>query len=81
MGVYFVLEIFSQANMINFPKSHMENITKSNPSIIFKKRPKTINKGKSNIPIPERMVTAIRKIKPMAKAFILFPSFPSSRFL
>jgi hypothetical protein len=53
----------------------MENITKSSANIIFKKKPKTIIRGKSNIPIPDRMLTAIRKIKPTAKAFILPPSF------
>jgi hypothetical protein len=49
----------------------MENITKNKASIIFKKKPKTIIRGKINIPIPDRMLTAIRKIKPMEKAFIL----------
>jgi hypothetical protein len=49
----------------------VENITKSRVSIIFKKKPKTIIRGKNNIPIPDRILTAIRKIKPMTKAFIL----------
>jgi hypothetical protein len=72
---YFVLKILSQTKIINFPKSQMENITKSRVSIILKKKPKTIIIGKNNIPIPDRMLTAIRKIKPMTKAFILSSPF------
>jgi hypothetical protein len=58
---------------MNLPKSQMANITKHRESITFKKKPKTMIRGKSNIPMPDRTLTAIRKIKPTAKAFILSP--------
>ena len=51
----------------------MQNITKSRTSTILKKKPKTIIIGKSNIPMPVKTLTEIRKIKPTAKAFILSP--------
>jgi hypothetical protein len=71
LGDYFVLKRLSHTKIINFPKSQMERITKSRASSICRKRPRTIIRGESNSPIPARMPTAMRKSKPIAKAFIL----------
>ena len=48
----------------------MANITKRNDNITLNKNPNIINSGKSKIPTPANITTAIKKIKPMKNAFI-----------
>lgn len=57
---------------MNLPNSHMQNIKKIRASSILKEKHRTISKGKSNIPKPVRIPTAIIKIRPTKKAFIFF---------
>ena len=56
----------------------MENIKKSRAKIILKEKPKTKINGKSNMPKPARTLAAIKKIKPIKKAFI--PSAPRNQY-